>query len=141
MKVHPGGFTLLEVTAVLVVLALLTVFALPGLVRGTAGAEVRLCRDQLRRDLRAARAEAVGKMRETAVFFQGTVYTMDLGGEPLERSLPGGFSFVRVALGGEVEEGLRFWPDGRSNGAAIEAAAGGRVCRVTVREDGSLVFE
>ena len=89
------GFTLIELVAVLTLIALLFMVTMPSFIKGTSGTEARLWRDQILRDLRAARAEAVGKMRETSLCFGETSYVLDLGlGEPVLRSLPAGFSLT-----------------------------------------------
>lgn len=97
------GFTLIELVAVLTLIGLLFMVVLPSFVKGTAGTEARLWRDQILRDLRAARAEAVGKTRETSFRFGETSYTLNLGfGEPVLRTLPAGFS---LAVEGPAKEG------------------------------------
>ena len=86
------GFTLIELVAVLILVAMLFLVVLPAFSRGTNGIEARLCRDQIVRDIGAARAEAVGKLRKTSLCFSETSYILDLGfGEPVLRSLPTGF--------------------------------------------------
>ena len=141
------GFTLLELIAVLILMALLTSLALPALTRGTSGIETRLCRDQLRRDIRAMKAEAVGKRQATSISFDVSAYLLDFGsGDPIERSLPAGFSISKAEYGTNVDDpeagdGLVFWPNGRSNGAYLEIAAHGRCFRLTIEEDGSVVWE
>lgn len=143
MNRSAGGFTLLEVVAVLTLMALLAAVSLPALFRGTGGVDVRLCRDQVFRDLRAARAEAVGTMRRTAVVLAGGRYTLDFGdGAPMERTLPAGFSLGLEGGGEGEEERVAFSPDGASTGARLALrAASGRIFRLCVGEDGSLAWE
>lgn len=129
------GMTLLEVAAVLFLLGLLAALALPRL-RGAGGTESRICRDQLLRDLRTSRAIAIGRMCRTGVYAADSGYVLDLGGEPLTRPLPRGFS-IRIQGRGEGA-GISFTPDGRSNGGTIELWTGERAFIVNVGEEGRI---
>ena len=140
MKGRRNGFTLVELTAVLLLIGLLTALSLPAFVRGTGGVERRLCRDQIWRDVRSARAEAVAHGRRTSLSFTGDGYRLDRGfGDPIARRLPAGFT---LDAGGEGEGGeLVFAADGTSNGARLTLTDGRHVYRLAVREDGSLAWE
>lgn len=139
-----GGFTLLEVVAVLALMALLATVGLPALVRGTGGVDVRLCRDQILRDLRAARAEAVGLMRRTEVVLEDGRYFLVLGdAQPIERPLPAGFT-LELEGGRDGEEGKRvvFRSDGGSGGGRLALhTASGRTYLLRVGQDGALAWE
>lgn len=139
MRGRRNGFTLVEVTAVLLLIGLLTALSLPILDRGTGGVEGRLCRDQLWRDVKSARAEAVAHSRRTSLNLAGAGYRLDRGfGEPIARRLPAGFT---LDAGGQGEGELVFAADGTSNGARLTLTDGRHVYHLTVREDGGLAWE
>lgn len=126
---------------VLILLGLLAAAGLPAFFRGTSGLEWRLARDGLRRDLATARATAIGRGRPTALLIEAGGYLVDLGaGEALRRSLPSGVTLVLGSGGGEAGR-VSFGPDGRSGGAVLELAAGGRRAVLRVEEDGEIVWE
>ena len=140
MKGRRNGFTLVELTAVLLLIGLLTALSLPVIVRGTVGVEGRLCRDQISRDVKSARAEAVAHARRTSLSCAGAGYRLDRGfGEPIARRLPAGFTLDPA---GEGEGGeLVFAADGTCNGARLILTDGRHVYHLLVREDGSLAWE
>ncbi len=136
----PGGrrgFTLVELLAVMALIAIVGALSLPAFERGSRGIEARICRDQLARDLKMLRAEAVGRRAATSADFRAHSYSLDLGaGEPVIRRFPGGY-----ALAGGGTERLVFSPDGRSDGGRLELVHAGRTMVLRVREDGTLAWE
>jgi type II secretion system protein H len=143
---HRNGFTLLEIIAVLTLMACIAALTLPAFIHGTRGVDLRLCRDRLLLDLRTARAEAIGHSRETAVSFTEGGYELDLGpANTVERTLPDGFSFTAIQGGEQPEEGtevsLVFGPDGRSSGINLVLDARGRTYSLLVEEDGRFAWQ
>ena len=135
-----NGFTLVELTAVLLLLGLLAALSLPAFVRGTGGVEGRLCRDQIWRDVKSAMSEAVAHDRRASLSCSGAGYCLDRGfGEPIARRLPAGFT-LDVEGRGEGAD-LVFEADGTSNGARLTLTDGRHVYHLLVREDGSLAWE
>ena len=82
---------------------------LPAFIKGTSGLEARLWRDQIVRDIGAARAEAIGKLQKTSVYFYTSSYALALSDEePFLRTLPKDFSLAwsPPETTGEENEGV-----------------------------------
>ena len=141
MKTSPQGFTLLEIVAVLALIALLTALVLPSLTHGARSAESRVCRDQLWRDVRALRADAIADKRTNTLSITDGGYILCLGGDTTRRKLPEGFSLGIVDAAAETGEELAFGADGSSSGASLLLTAGKSLFKLSVKEDGSFGWE
>lgn len=135
-----AGFTLIEVLAVLCLIAILASLTLPSFLDGRSGIEARLCRDRIVADIRAARAAAVARARHAGISWGETGYTLDLGfREPIERELPAG---ITVAFTGrDDEDRLDFDANGVTDGGLLTMQAADRTYRLRVEEDGDCVWE
>ena len=124
-----AGFTLIEVTVVLVILGLVG-----GLIvaRGTprsAELELRAATATVAQSLRAARAEAIRHNRPVAVEFGTAAGTLRVGTGPI-RAIPGS---VRLALVTTADRtGVDFLPDGSSSGGTVDLTAPGRHATIAV---------
>lgn len=132
-----AGFTLLELLAVLALMALATFLFVPQ----TAGVRGPLLLRAAAQDagtaLRAVRSAALRSNREqTLVIDPGTrAYWAD--SVVARRTLPAGLAVVATAEAGHDPGGnaivrVRFRPDGTSTGGRIELAGAGRTAIVTV---------
>jgi prepilin-type N-terminal cleavage/methylation domain-containing protein len=125
-----AGFTLVEITVVLAVLATVTVFALPALRRGSDGLQLRAGAGRVASLLREARQQAVTHRRPTRVAIENSQRTAVLEwegeDEPLRRvELPARF---RVDTG-RGPESLTFSPRGLVRDArwVVEGPGGRRL--------------
>jgi general secretion pathway protein H len=127
---QPGGFTLIEMLVVLVVIALAI-----GLVamRGP-GHSARLELDGAARDvaglLRMARAQAIAHDHPVAVRFDATAHALRIDGA-LRPALPAAISvrLVPPLSGGDV---IVFAPDGSASGGGIDLVGKARTLLVSV---------
>ena len=136
------GFTLIELAAVLTLMALLGALSFPSLIRGARGTEARICRDQLGGDLRFLREEALGRDAPAGAEFDAGRYFLDLGaGDPIARRFPGGFAAAESSFGAAAEGRLVFGPDGRSNGGRLVLRRPGQELILEVQKDGSFAWK
>ncbi len=117
-----GGFSLLELMVVMVLIALLMAVVGVSVSRSVSGAEIRSAATELTAGLRHTRGQAIIR-REQQVF------TVDVdartwqaaGGDPV--TLPEGLDITintaRSELTGERAAGIRFYPDGASTGGSV----------------------
>lgn len=123
-----AGFTLLEMTIVLVILGLaLGLVALRGPMR-SRGLELRAATEQLAETLRAARAEAIAGDHAVDVALQPGGYRVGTG---RFHPLPG-IALSSRTLIGAAQPGIRFAADGSSSGGIVAVADGARAARITV---------
>jgi general secretion pathway protein H len=126
---RPGsGFTLLELTVVLFILALVYAIAGPMLGEGSVGIDITAATRQLTAGLRRARSVAVTENTEA-------VLTLDVDGRAFSvtrdakiYALPKKLVYTLVTAESEVTQGnvgaIRFYPDGSSTGGRITVSAG-----------------
>ena len=128
-----AGYTLLELLAVLVILALVAGIAAPRLadmarpaVTGDAAA--------LAASLRFARQQAVFAGRESVLMLDIEAGTWSIDGAPagrLNRSVHASIT-TDADEAGRAHAAVRFYPDGRSSGARIALAAGDVARRIEI---------
>jgi general secretion pathway protein H len=134
-RARAGGFTLLEMIIVLIILGLVA-----GLVaaRGPArsrGLETRGLVASLVEALRGARGRAIATNRPVLIAVNGARRSVAVEGGPIIQ-LPAGLTVTAAAgPGGEFGKaltGIRFAPDGGSSGGRILLADGKRKTRIAV---------
>ena len=131
-----GGFTLLELTVVLLIIGLLLVLVPGHLWRSQPGLEVKVAARALADGLRQTRSDALASNREL-------VFTLDVAGhsfrpgqdhplEPLDGAIQLGLDTARseVVDGGRGQ--IRFFPDGSSTGGRIRLGMQAQQAQVTV---------
>ncbi len=126
---RPGGFTLLEIIVVLVLVALMAAVVGAGYARSIGGAQVRTAARDMLAGLRYTRAQAILGHRET-------LFTVDAGNRQWQaagkgmRKLPDQLEVELVTaeteLVGERKGNIRFFPDGASTGGQVVLRAGER---------------
>ncbi|WP_158746991.1 Tfp pilus assembly protein FimT/FimU [Acidisphaera sp. L21] len=109
-----GGFTLIEMLVVLVVLGIMIGLVVAHGPSRSAGLDARMAANMLAGTLRAARSEAIAADRSVTVVVDGSAGTVRVGGRPAR--LIG----ARVAAG----QPIVFAPDGSSGGGQIAVTAG-----------------
>lgn len=124
-----GGFTLLELLAVLVVMATVVVAVVPALV-GTSGAEVEAAARTLAAGLRRVRSQAIRNHRPQSLVLDVERRSFRLSFETHDRSLPEGVELkmvtAREALASGERGAIRFFPNGGSSGGQITVAGAAR---------------
>jgi len=122
-----GGFTLIELIVVLVIMTVVVALALPRL-RSSAGVEVRSGARLVASALRQARGRAVAHGRETVLMLDLDRRRMALeepgeSSPPLVRVLAPGPDYELLTAESEQRSpstgGIRFFPDGMSTGGRI----------------------
>jgi general secretion pathway protein H len=128
-----GGFTLIEMLAVVAVLGLAVVLVTS---RGPArprGMDLRASAAELAETMRAARARAIAGNRTERVLVSAADHAVQ-GADGSLRRLPADIGITFHALTGPVDVpamAISFAPDGSSSGGAVELSSGGR--RLLVR--------
>ena len=116
------GFTLLELLAVLVILALLAAFVVPSL-SGGASVELKSAARSLAAGLRLTRNQALNDNRSTALALDVANREFQLPGEKRVRKLPKRVDIVLFTARSEQQSeqsgAIRFFPDGSSTGGRI----------------------
>jgi general secretion pathway protein H len=131
-----GGFTLLEMIIVLVVLALVAGIVVGRGPQRSRALDVRAAVADVVAALRGARGRAIAANRPVLVVVNGEQGSMSVDGLPAFRSPAGMALAAATGLGGVPGPrltGIRFAPDGSSTGGRIVLADGAR--RVSVGVD------
>ena len=129
-----GGFTLIEILAVLAILGfVLSLVAMRGPGKPVV-LELRAVAGQMADTLRLARARAIATNRAIDVVFDGEGHRVlpDWGAVQV---LPPAIGMVLLGVGGPIEAArlvVRFTPDGGTTGGGVELVAGRRRVRVGV---------
>jgi general secretion pathway protein H len=130
-----GGFSLLELMVVMVLVGLLFAVVGVSVTRSVAAAELRNAAREITAGLRHTRGQAI-------IQRQQQVFTVDAdqrtwtaaGGDPVQ--LPDGLDITlntaRSELTRERAGGIRFYPDGASTGGSVVLVADGREWHITV---------
>ena len=117
-----AGFTLLELLAVLLIMALVTAVVVPSLGDGT-GVEIRSAARNLAAGLRQTRNHALNDNRSATLALDVDKREFHLPGERRVRKLPKRVDIVLFAARSEqlsAQRGaIRFFPDGSSTGGRI----------------------
>lgn len=117
-----AGFTLLELLAVLLILALVTALVVPSL-GGGASVEIKSAALSLAAGLRQTRNHALNENRPAVLALDVNKREFQLPGEPRARKLPQEIEIslftARSERLDEYRAGIRFFPDGSSTGGRI----------------------
>ena len=128
-----GGFTLIEMLAVVAVLGLAVVLVTA---RGPArprGIDLHASATELAETFRLARARAIAGNHVTQVLVDAEAHAVQMT-DGAARRLPVEFGIALYSLTGPVDAprlAVRFAPDGSSSGGAVELSSGGRRLRVS----------
>lgn len=130
-----GGFSLLEVIIVMVMIGLLFTIAAVSVGRSVSGAEVRNAHRAVTAGLRHTRGQAIIQRRQQVFLVDTDARTWQAAGEP-PVPLPEGVGITlntaRSELTGENAGGIRFFPDGASTGGSVVLSAGEREWHIAV---------
>ncbi len=129
------GFTLVELTVVMVIIALIMGLVASSLSRSISGAESRVAARKLMVALRYTRTQAILKKAESVFVVDTDARTYQAAGRKLVE-LPEGMDVIlttaRSELTSEATGGIRFFPDGGSTGGHVDLIVNGREYRVDV---------
>lgn len=118
-----GGFSLLELMLVLLLLGLVYGLASPMLSDGSIGLEMKSAARQLAAGLRKARSVAVTERREAVLSLDLGERTFSVSGDPKIYALPKRLEFSLFTAQSEVVQEqvgtIRFFADGSSTGGRI----------------------
>lgn len=127
MRPSASGFTLLELLAVLLILALVTAFVVPSL-GGGAAVDIKSAALSLAAGLRQTRNQALNDNRPAVLALDVEKREFQLPGERRVRKLPQRVDIslftARSEQLGENRAGIRFFPDGSSTGGRITLSTG-----------------
>ena len=130
-----GGFTLVELVVVLVIVALAMGFVATSITRSVSGAEAREAARNVVAALRYTRTRAILDKAET-VFYVDTERRSYRAPGKSEIILPDGvevsITTARSELTSEAGGGIRFFPDGGSTGGHVDLMVNEREYRVDV---------
>lgn len=130
-----GGFSLLELVVVLVLVSLLFTVIGVSVSRSISAAEMRNAARELTAGLRHSRGQAIIQ-RQQQVFTVDTERRTWQAGNSEPVLLPEGLGVTlntaRSELTGERAGGIRFYPDGASTGGSVVLTADGREWHITV---------
>lgn len=123
-----GGFSLLELMLVLLLLGVVYGLAGPMLSNGSIGLEMKAATRQLAAGLRKARSVAVTERRETVLSLDMSERTFSVSGDPKTYVLPKRVEYSLFTAQSEVVResagNIRFFPDGSSTGGRISLGIG-----------------
>lgn len=127
-----GGFTLIEIIVVLVILGLaLTVVATHGPPR-SRGVDLRVTAAEIAATLRQARAQAIATNRTLRVVVDAEHHRIDTPNGTM-RGIPAEFGIALRGLGARVDNpriAIAFAPDGSSSGGTIELSSAAMRLRI-----------
>jgi general secretion pathway protein H len=127
--VRPRGFTLLELTVVLLIVGISTALVVPAIDSGITSREVRRAARQIASTMLHARGEALARGRPMAMLIvvpDNTIETVGGGrwAELTERAVIEGVGGGAREVGDQQFE-VRFFPNGSTSGAAVVLSSRG----------------
>ncbi|TAG49429.1 MAG: type II secretion system protein GspH [Betaproteobacteria bacterium] len=118
-----GGFTLIELIAVVLIIGVIAALSPPFFSSGVTGAEHRAAARQVAQVLRFARTEAVAKRVDVGVEFDFEARTFQLADARKKSKLPEGIALELTTTAAETKDekrgSIRFYPDGGSTGGRV----------------------
>ena len=130
------GFSLIELVAVLALIAIIVVTMSFGLARGLKGTQVRAASRDVAAAMRYTRGQAIIKREERSLLVDLETKTYTAPGKaPVE--LPEDMDLYFLTARGELNDderagGIRFFPDGSSSGGRVRLVSGAREWVVNV---------
>ncbi|HUZ75083.1 MAG TPA: GspH/FimT family pseudopilin [Stellaceae bacterium] len=135
-SLRSGGFTLIEVLLVLVIMALVMAATLPPLMGSGGAAEMRAASLEIAAALRQARSLAITRARPQVFTIDTASGAYLAGGARMTGRLPGDVHAVLITTTDERDNGttgnIRFFPDGSATGGGIRLIQGNRRTDVMV---------
>ena len=132
-KVSPtlqGGFTIIELLVVMVIMALAYTLASPMISSGVSGAELKASARQIAAGLRKARSDAISRRQESVLTLDLASRQFQLTGDARVYRLPPSVAVkvftAQSELVGGTAGAIRFFPDGGSTGGRITLSANAR---------------
>lgn len=120
------GFTLLELTVVLVLMGLIAALAAPNLTGRWQEMQARRCVREMAAEFRQARSHAMSAQVETLVSIDLAQRRLTSSAGGRARVLPASVSIDVMAAGsetlGERVSGIRFYPDGSATGGRVSVS-------------------
>jgi general secretion pathway protein H len=135
MKGQDEGFSLIEMVAVLVLLALAAAAMLPAPRTHGSGPALKAFALETAAYLRLARTQAIAQNREAVVLFDFDSRTVRADGLPPDVLIPVEISVALVTASDEVNRNsasIRFFPDGSASGGNISVSDGSRKMDIAV---------
>jgi general secretion pathway protein H len=130
-----GGFTLVEMLVVLVIIAMMMTLVGTSISRNISGAQMRVAAGKVAAGLRYTRTQAIMKKTEQVFLLDTDALTYQAAEREPEK-LPEGMKVemntARSELTSETTGGIRFYPDGGSTGGNVRLEANGRIYKVNV---------
>lgn len=131
-----AGVTLIELLVVLALMALLATIALPMLGPGVSSTAMKSAAREVASALRSARSRAMATRQETLVMIDLENRRFVVGSDASARELPKEIELklftAQMDLVDDKVGGIRFYPDGGSNGGRVTLSAGERKFEVDV---------
>ena len=125
-----GGFTIIELLVVMVIMALAYTLASPMISSGVSGAELKASARQIAAGLRKARSDAISRRQESVLTLDLATRQFQLTGDARVYRLPPSVAVKVFTAQSELVGGsagaIRFFPDGGSTGGRITLSANAR---------------
>ncbi len=133
-RVSVAGFTLLEVLAVLTILALVASISLPQVRAPPPQLRLETTARTLASALRHARTQAIAHNSEVVVIIDSRHRSFRVGSQRTQMDPEVEINMLAATIerNGSDEAGIRFFPDGSASGADIGLTIDGRQARVLV---------
>ena len=129
-SVRQGGFTIIELLVVMVIMALAYTLASPMISSGVSGTELKASARQLAAGLRKARSDAIARRQESTLTVDVENRKFQMSGDARVYRLPKSVTVKLFTAQSELVGGgagaVRFFPDGGSTGGRITLSANAR---------------
>lgn len=142
------GFTLIELSVVIVILAVLGAVMVPNMGKAIASHNARKYRSDVRNLFAFAREEAIRSGKTRTVLFGDSGFTVSADSEDESRTLKSVPTIDLVKIDeffvdgnsvGESDWSLRFYADGRSDSGRFNLSDGGSAVTYRIKPDSGLV--